>query len=390
MIYEYKVLDNVKKTIASRICFANCEKELREIVNNNNFSLISFKKKKILNKSRVFSEEEFTLPFFLNMNTLMSNNIDIINALKIMLNSFIRTEHKAIIQYLIFKISSGYSLHMAMSAVSDLQIFDKISIKTIQIAEQTATLNEAFTYVSRYLNNNIQIKKMLKNSMIYPTVLFIVMISVTAFWTFFIIPAFADSFSDMGIDIPLITVSLFHFRNCVLTHKLLTALIIIFSAVLLKKYRRQLSSKLPIIKTIRRNIQMITFFNSMSLMLNKQITFLEAMRFSIGLTNSQKIDAAISEIVTQITQGRTISHAFSNANIFTNQEIAIIEAGEQAGDVAGVFKIIANTLQENTQNIVYKLQNLLQPIATIIMGIMLLIIICSVFLPLYDQLGAYL
>lgn len=390
MIYEYKILDNKLKIITTCLCFAENEAELRSIVQTNNKILIGFKEKRISRFSKVLSPEKFTLPFFINIYTLISNNIELVKALEIALNAFHKTEHKAVIQYLIYKISGGMPLHLAMESLSELKIFDKITIKTMQIAGQTATLNEAFSYLIEYLGDGLKTKKALKSSMIYPLTLLVVMLSVTFFWIFFIIPTFVDSFSDMGMDVPSVTLGLLGFRSFILTHKLLIFFTIILSVIVSYKYKDQILSRVPIVKTIGRNLKMLRFFNSMGLMLQEKINFIEAIEFTIGLNKNKDFDASITEIISKIKQGNSISHAFNSTTLFTEQEIAIIKSGEQVGDIASVFQIIAKTLQSDTKNIINRLQSLIQPISTIIMGLMLLIIVCSIFLPMYDQLGTYI
>lgn len=390
MIYEYKTLDNRLKSVSSHTCFAMSEEDLKCMVKAKDLILISFKRKKTSNLSNLFTVENFALPFFTNINTLISNKIDIINALTIVLDSFSKIEHKAVIQYLIYKITEGSSLHRSMEKLTELRVFDKISIKTVQIAEQTATLKEAFTYIIKYLGDNIKIKKMLRGSMLYPVVLLTVMFFVTSFWIFFIIPTFAGSFSDMGMNIPSITVALLHFRFFIITHKLLVFLILSLSFILIRHYKTQILSKIPVVKIIKRNLQMLRFFNSMSLMLHEKVNFLEAIEFSMGLTKDKKLDLALLKIIEQTKQGLTISEAFGSTGIFASQEISMIRSGESVGDMAGVFQVIANTLQNSTENTISKLQSMIQPASTIVMGLLLLIVVCSIFLPMYDQLGSYI
>jgi type IV pilus assembly protein PilC len=324
-----------------------------------------------------------------SMGVLISNNINVIKALNITLLSFEKNEYKAIIQYIIYRISSGSSISESMQAIkiSHTYFFDEICIKSIEIAEKTARLSKAFEDISKYLEENLKTSKIMKNSMYYPITLFLVILIVIFFWVFFVIPTFAESFSDMGINISPATSSILSFKNFCESNGVLLTIGIALLIVMLIHNRKLIVSKIPIIRLMSRNIMMLKFFQCMNLMLMEKINFIDALMFSSGMSENKVFNQKIQNIILKIKSGYTISDSFSSSGIFTKQELVILSSGENANDIANTFRITSDMLSNKIKHTVDKASVMLTPIITILMGGLLLIVVCSVFMPIYDQLG---
>ncbi len=384
------MLNPVSRRVEKGVCWANSTEELKSIIKKQGNVLVSYKKTHYLVTKSFFTIEKFTIPFFRSMYTLISHSIDITQALNITLCSFEKLEHQAIIRYLIYRISSGDFIHEAMKNVNNTDIFDKVCIKIIEIAEKTATLSKSIEYILQYLENNIATRKLIKNSMWYPILLLSVILSVTLFWIFGIMPTFVNSLNDIGIHPPFISVCLLHFRNFCVNNMILTTLFLGAIILISIMKGRYIISKLPIISKISRDLKMLKFIRSMYIMLREKVEFIEALESSAGSINDDSFPQTIDSIVNMIKKGTSIYNAFKESQIFTYQEMAILSAGESTETLTEAFKIIADILHINTQNKINKIISMLQPIITILMGGLLLIVVYSVFLPMYNQLEAYM
>lgn len=382
-------MNNSQNLITRGVCFANSEEELSKMVHTADSShLISCRLKRTIFKNNKNSTvEKFTIPFLRSMCTLVSNNIDIIQALSIVLHSFHKDEHRAIIQYLIYRISSGSPMSEAMRDVNDLKIFDEISIKSIEIAEKTATLGRAFEDISKYFENNLETSKLMKGSMYYPVLLFMVILSVTSFWVFGIIPTFVESFNDMGMKVSPVMSSVLSLKNFCESNAVFLIISVILLIFLVVYRWRFILSKIPVVKRINRNMKILKFFQCMHLMLSEKINFIDALLSSAKTPNDKEFNEKIQKIVLDIGQGDTIGQAFNSSGMFTGQELVIIFSGENTSDMAKTFKITADMLQNEIKQSINKATSMMQPIITLLMGGILLIVVCSVFMPIYDQIS---
>jgi type II secretory pathway component PulF len=275
----------------------------------------------------------------------------------------------------------------AMRDMNNSNIFDEVSIKSIEIAEKTATLGQAFEDISRYLETNLETSKLIKGSMYYPTILLLVILSVTSFWIFCIIPTFVESFLDMGLSVPPITSVILSLRNFCVSNSTILIIAFILLIGLMGHKRKLIVSRVPIVRRIIRNMRVLKFFHSMSLMLNEKINFIDALLSSSNTTNDKDFNEKIQKIVMNIRHGDTISDSFGSSGLFTRQELVIISSGESTSNMAKTFKISADMLQNDVRRTINRATSLMQPIITLLMGSMLLIVVFSVFMPIYDQIS---
>ncbi|MDR0552750.1 MAG: type II secretion system F family protein [Holosporales bacterium] len=383
MIYEYRVLTGQNDgAFKHGQCLASSHEELLKIIEYRfpGGMLVSYKRKKLSYTKPV---DELAIHFFQNIYTLVSNSIDIMDALRITESSFEDVQCKAVVNYLVYRISNGSSLCVAMKSAA---VFDDVCIKAVEIAEKTATLPRAFQYCLEYIKENSENKKLIKNTLIYPAVLLAVILSVTFAWIFFIIPNFAESFIDIGIKIPTITRFLLGFRNFCINHQIATTLIIIVIAVCAIWQKNRLLNMIPIIKKTKKSIANFRFFSSMSLMLQEKISFIEALQASASDDNAE-LKSKIKTIELMIKSGHSISKSFEQSGWLSNTENSIIRAGEVAGNMYGAFKIISDKIKMDTKHSINRATTMLQPVVTIIMGLILIVVVCSVLVPIYDQLG---
>jgi type IV pilus assembly protein PilC len=376
----------VSKKFSTGICFAKTIQELSNITSDKGCKLVSCKPIGCIFKKSIANIETFSLPFFRSLHTLVSNNIDITQALQIITKSFKKEEHQAITKYLIYKISSGKTIHATLTHVDNANIFDQICIKTIEVAEKTATLPQALEHIIKYLEDNIATRKLIKCSMWYPALLLITILFVAVFWIFAIIPAFAESFASFGQNLPRITKILLLLRDFCANHIFIVCgVCALFVYAAIKK--RSFFLNASFLKKINRNLRALRFFHSMTIMLKEKIDFMDALLSSSISSQDKHFENGIKSVRRSIESGVPLSAAFKQSGLFSEQEIAILIAGDQAGTLPGTFEILFIISQRNVKDTIDRITAMFQPIATIIMGGILLVIIYSVFIPMYDQLS---
>ncbi len=384
-LYECKVI-NSSSHLDKALFFASDTAELFALFKEQGVSVISISKKKTSIRKPI---EDFSLPFFKSLYPLVSNNIDIITSLNIIQSSFQSQEMKAIVANIIQRIMSGSSLSNALSKFD--RYFDLLIVKTIEISERTAGLPEAIGTIIKHLEVNTAVQNEIKNSTRYPIILLIVIAFVTIFWIFFIVPVFSELFADIGIKMPLITRIVIKFRSLCLNHYfavflLLSAVAAYFVAVF--KYnawpghKPKIQKMIPLIGTMRRDSVALNFFSGMHVMLKEKINLLDALDCVSMLTSSKDV-ATLNET---IRRGNSLSQAMRYCRIFKNSEVAIIEAGERAGDLWAAFQAAEEMLRAQVSTRSKKIISLIQPLTVLFIGGLMLIVVYSVMIPMYSQL----
>jgi type II secretory pathway component PulF len=200
----------------------------------------------------------------------------------------------------------------------------------------------------------------------------------------------------MGIEISGITKHLLNMRSFCVSHTpLVTAkLLALVSAGFFIRYseksrtlRSWIVNTLPVVSGIKRKINISNFFINISLMLKENVNLLEALEIESEFESSAEISNDIIGIVNDIRNGQSLSAALRSRKMLSDREIAIITAGEKAGNLQTSFELASEFTTNSLHNKIEKIISMTQPIGTLLAGILLIIIVYSVLFPIYDKLS---
>jgi type II secretory pathway component PulF len=330
--------------------------------------------------------ESFTLPFLKNLLQLIENKLELVTAINIVKHLFINPEAQALVDFIEISIRDGKSLSKALADFPEF--FHFLSIKIIEVAERTARLPEALKCIIDYISTSIGITKRLKHAAIYPAILFCFSMFVLIFWLLLVVPKFSDMFDEIGMELPLLTHYVVKFSSFCLNHAICVSvfLILLISLALFtfksSRIRKKCIKALPLIGKIRREFVVMNFFYGISIMLQEKINLLDAIS-SIANVDADIDTGRLEEF---IRNGSSVANSMRCCKIFEDYEISIIEAGERSGDLWAAFRSVADMVKLRLQQNLDKIITLIQPITIIFIGFLLILIVCSIVLPMYSSI----
>ena len=368
--YKCKILKN--SNIKIEIALVENKNDLFKLYDN----IISIKK---YNPKYKDSINYFTLPFFKNLYQLLINNFNIINALQMTVHCF-TNDRKLIVDFVIDKLKTGYTLSESLSIFN--KYFDNIVIEMIKISEKTANISQSISNIIKYLESKNSIKNKIKKTIRYPITIFVLVNIVVLIWLVLIIPQFESIFSDMNIELPLLTKCIIKCSNILINYPVIVIIIltsILYTIKLNINIIKNKFIKIPVINNINNNINKMQFFNALYLMLQANINLIEAL----DCLNKVEIFKGYSSIVNFIRNGKTITTAVILSQKFEEYEISIISVGEKSGQIWISFKSISDILNIKINDKLDKIISTLPTILIIAAGILLIILVYSTFIPLY-------
>ena len=370
---------NKNGEVVAKTVFAEESFDFLEFFKKSDLVFIS----KMIQKSSIKKPiAEFTLPFFRNLAHLIKNNLNLLEALKIIKNLFKNEEAQAIVSTIIQHIYSGESLSQVLSKFD--RYFDKVCIKSIEISEKTAELPNTLEKIVLHIEKNEKLKNRIKDSMRYPIILMFFIGGVFIFWLFVLVPKFAELFSEMNVELPAISRILISFSKMVIEHVLyiLSAIVGLVFAIkhIVNKYQLTKLSNI-FCRKLKREINIYNFFVAMEIMLYDKINLLEALECT------EDIVPQVKEVVESIRSGVTLLSALRRSKILNEYELSIIGAAERAGNLWSAFQSAADISRQNIENKLRRIITFLQPVAITFIGILIIIFVYAMIFPLYSNLN---
>lgn len=373
-LFKCKLL-NKNENIIDKYIFAKTYNDLKESSSKNNIIFISAKKQKSFIR---FPYTDFTIPFLKNLSQLVENKFNLLVSLEVTAKIFNNIEASLIIDYIINDIKQGVFFSEAISKFD--RYFDEFTIKNIEISEKTAKLAEALKNIIEYLETDFKIHQKIKSVIKYPTILLISVVCVFLFWMFVIVPKFAELFSEMQIQLSFYTKIVIKLSNFLINNTFIISLLISIFSLILIKYAKlsNIYLKIPALSKIRQNLLILNFFTAMNIMIKEKINLIDCLYI---LENRYP---KVKDIIKLIKCGNSFSMSLIESNIFPNFDISIIETAEKAGNLSSAFQTIITLTRNYIENKLDEFIKLIPILAICFVGIFLIIIVCSLVIPMYS------
>jgi general secretion pathway protein F len=112
---------------------------------------------------------------------------------------------------------------------------------------------------------------------------------------------------------------------------------------------------------------------------------LPALEIVKNVAGNRLISAAIEKSADEVEKGQGLGRALSDSNLFPDLPLQMIQVGEQSGDLEAMLNKVADIFESEVESSILSITTLLQPIMLIIMGGIVLFIVLSILLPIFEM-----
>lgn len=358
------------------------------IHNNDIYSIKEYiksigKDEKITNKQVILLCQQLSI--------ILESGIDIIEALKIVKNNLRDNKNiKNFIEKTIIGLNEGENLSAIWQKNFNLPAY---LISSINIAEHTGLLAEALKDTGVFLAKEYELKQKLRQICIYPVFLLCVLAIVIMLMIFLVIPAFADIFQRMHIDLPYLTATILSIGLNIKAHfiKLCVSLLIIFIAIILVEQKDKLRLiflqyilKLPVFGDFLRKFYLVNIVNQLIFLLGSGISIDEALNIMLNSNHNILVQDNLKTVQNLVKQGFSLADAFAKVSLSVNILQEFIDIGEKTGMLKDILSYLISFWEKELDNTIKICLQLLEPILMISVGFIVGVFIIAIIMPLFD------
>lgn len=131
----------------------------------------------------------------------------------------------------------------------------------------------------------------------------------------------------------------------------------------------------------------VALFSGMARCMERNISTIKSLQLMAGKMTSPRYRGAIADISSQISAGDKISDAMaSHPDLFSEETLALVRAGEESGRLPEIFHQIAST-QGKTVRILKKLKaGMIYPAIVLVMAVAVIIVMSFTLIPAISKL----
>ncbi|WP_256077128.1 type II secretion system F family protein [Massilia sp. YIM B04103] len=333
--------------------------------------------------------------FCFHMEQMANAGVPILEGLADLRDSMDHARFREIITDLIESIEGGLQLSDALAAYPE--VFDLTFTSLIRAGEASGKVNEVFRNLADSLRWQDELAAQTKKMATYPAVVATVVIAVTFFLMIYLVPQLTSFIKNQGGELPLHTRVLIAVSNVFIAYWYLLLAAPLLAWFGLRYWLRRSETaryaadafklRVWLIGPVLHKIILARFATFFALMYASGITILECIRLSEGIAGNRVVAAALRRAGQQISDGQSVTQAFQSTGIFPPLVVRMLKVGEATGALDGALRNVSYFYNREVKEQIEKVQAMIEPAMTVILGLLLGWIMLSVLGPIYDTIS---
>ena len=288
------------------------------------------------------------------------------------------------------RVKTGESLSSAFESQSG---FPLMYTTTLLAGERSGNLQEVLERYVSFQRISLTFRKKLIASLIYPGVLITLVMGLMTFMFTVVIPQFATLYDQMGNKLPAITAYLLSFGKWMQHSILYLALAVILLVVALWRYsiteqgRDAVDAfriRLPVLGKIWLKYQVALFARTLSTLLTGGLPLVPSLETAARSISSRRVSKAVTSSIVTVREGKNLADSLSQTGVFPILASDMIAVGEQTGALPAMLNSVAEFFEEDVATALTAALALIEPLILIIMGIVVVFILISLYLPIFS------
>ncbi|MBW4425499.1 MAG: type II secretion system F family protein [Nostoc desertorum CM1-VF14] len=288
-------------------------------------------------------------------------------------------------------VQSGMNLSESMRKHPDC--FDGLYVSMIQAGEVGGVLDEVLNRLAKLLEDVARLQNQIKSALSYPTVVGFIAVAIFLGMTIFLIPIFANIFTQIGTELPPLTQFLMDVSQFLRSQKVfLLIAILVGLRIAYTQYAKtpvgritldRLSLKLPLFGDLIQKSSVARFSRTFGSLTRSGVPILTCLEIVRDTSGNQVIANAIDAARMEIQQGGMISIALQKDSVFPAMAIQMISIGEETGELDAMLMKVADFYEDEVEQAVKAMTSILEPVMIVVLGGMVGTILLAMYLPMF-------
>jgi type IV pilus assembly protein PilC len=331
--------------------------------------------------------------FCFQLEQMSSAGVPLLDGLRDLRDSTDHFRLREVITDLVEKIEGGQQLSGALASYPE--IFDQSFTSLVRAGEQSGKLHEVLSDLADNLKWQDELAAQARKALTYPAFVLLVVSGVMFFLMIYLVPQLTAFLQNMGQKLPLhtrmlIAVSGFFIHYWYL---LLAAPIIAWQVARWQLRRSERTAfafdrlLLRVVPVLQKLI-MARFATYFALMYAAGIPVLECIRLSEGIAGNRVVAAGLRRTRELISEGNSVAAAFRQVDLFPPLVVRMLRVGESTGALDATLRNVAYFYNREVRERIERMQAMIEPTMTVILGLLLGWIMLSVLGPIYDTISS--
>lgn len=334
--------------------------------------------------------------FLRQLIMLIEAGTPILRALQALSERGERAATRALVTDIAMFVESGNPLWQAFDRHP--RYFDSVFVNLIKASEASGNLVPVLRRVVDYREDRELLTKRVRGAMWYPGLLVLACVGVLILLTNFVVPEFEEMFAKANLEVPPLTQQFLFWSNVFAVYWWLPFLVAVAIGVVYKAWfvrhpvRRLWADrwklKIPVMGPILHKNAIVELTETLGMLLRSGVSMMAALDLTRSAIHNRAVAQVLQAMRDSVEQGGSLEPPMrASAGVIPEVVADMFVTGEETGRVEAVCAQISKVYEEEVKIAVSTLGEALQPIFTVIIGVVVMFLFVALFLPLVSMVN---
>lgn len=335
------------------------------------------------------------ITFARNVGNMLEAGLSLTRAINVIERQVRNPKMQATCRSLTQSIAAGKSFNESLAMHP--KVFSTLVISMVKAGEESGNLADALKHVSLQMEKSYLLAKKVRGAMMYPGVIFSVMILIGILMMIYVVPGLTKTFTDLKVDLPLSTQIIIGISNFLQNYYIFAFLGIvagIFGFIYSlktkpgKKFFDYIVLKIPVIAPIIKEANSAHTTRTLSSLLSSGVDLLQAVRITGEVLQNTFYKKVMERVEVVVEKGEPLSEVFTKETdlypIFVGEMVSV---GEETGKLATMLIGVANFYENEVEQKTKDLSTIIEPMLMVVIGGAVGFFAISMITPMYSVMN---
>jgi type IV pilus assembly protein PilC len=344
-------------------------------------------------RRRVITPENFLI-FNQELAALLRAGLPLLQALDLMLERMESGRFREVLTDIRDRVRSGQDLSEAFAAHGEH--FPRLYPASLKAGERSGELEAVVRRFIRYQRLVLDARKKAVTALIYPAVLVGLSFLMLLILSVRVVPTFTEFYSGLDAELPLLTRIIVGFSAFLRTHLPWLSLAAVVLGVLFVRWKQtpagrlavdRFKLRLPLLGEVAHLFALSEFTRSLATLLGGGLPLVPAFEIAAQAVGNAAVRDAIEPRIRLVREGKAFHEAIEESGMFPPMAIDMAKVGEATGALDEMLGNIAGFFDDRVETRLQRILALVEPAMLVFMGLVVAVILLSLYLPLFGALG---
>jgi len=326
------------------------------------------------------------------LSTLVSAGLPLVDCLSALIDQVDSERLKSMLTQTRERVNEGSSLADALH--EHPKVFSDLYVNMVRAGEASGALDVVLLRLADYTESTATLRSKLRSALTYPAIMLVFGGLILFFLLSYVVPKITRLFLESKQVLPLPTRVLMAVSGMLATWWPVLLVLLVATLFALRYYVRTPSGRarydlwvltVPVFGKLSQKIAVARFSRTLSTLLRSGIGLLPSLDIVKNIVDNKVLFDATEAARDAIREGQSIAPPLKKSGIFPPLMIHMIAVGEKSGQLEEMLFKTAETYEAEVDTTIATLTTLLQPVMTIFMGSVVLFIVLSILLPIFQM-----